>query len=303
MKLKRRIAKACWLMFLSFLAISIISAQETTKVGVITKSVENMYSKPSEQVDVVSQALLGTTVKILKIEKNNQQGDWYYLETPDTYQGWVKSQAVRLLSEGEKAYASEGQVIEITSLIAYIYSSPDVTKQKPLMMAPISAVLKLDKFEGRWGEVTLPCGRQAFIQMGDGEIKQAPFKRSRLTTEQMVSLAKRFLGLPYFWGGTSPLGIDCSGYVQLIYRLSGIEILRDADIQYSQSGLLEVSKGQERAGDLVFFGRKSITHVGMMINQKEFIHATTNQKPVVQISNLYDDYWQTIYVGSRRPKD
>lgn len=247
--------------------------------------------------------MLGTTVKILKIENNNQQGDWYYLETPDSYQGWVKSQAVRLLSAGEKAYASEGQVIEITSLIAYIYSSPDVTKQKPLMFAPISTVLKLDKFEGRWGEVILPCGRRAFIQMGDGEIKQAPFRRPRLTAEQMVSLAKRFLGLPYFWGGTSPLGIDCSGYVQLIYRLSGIEILRDADIQYSQSGLLEVPKGQEKAGDLVFFGRKSITHVGMMISQKEFIHATTNQRPVVQISNLHEDYWQKIYVGCRRPKD
>ncbi|MBC7360877.1 MAG: C40 family peptidase [Candidatus Aminicenantes bacterium] len=284
-----------------FLTASVFS-QENIRLGVVTKSVENMYSKPSHQVDVVSQALLGTTVKILQTQKDDQQNDWYYIETPDTYQGWIDGRAVRVYKEGEKPYASEGQVIEITSLFAYIYSTPDVTKQKPLLMAPISTVLEIGKYEERWGEVTLPCGHKGYIQVGDGQIKQAPFRRPRLNPDQMVALAKRFLGLPYFWGGTSPLGLDCSGFVQLIYRLSGVEILRDADIQFSKSGLMEVPKGQEKAGDLVFFGKNSITHVGMMISDKEFIHATTHDRPVVQISNLYDEYWQKLYQGCRRPK-
>ncbi len=271
--------------------------------GVIVSPVENMYSRADHQADVVSQALLGTTVKILKSEKDAKRQTWYRVETPDTYQGWVSGKALRLYDQEEKPYASEGQVIEITSLLAYLYSGPDVTRQKPLLFAPISSVLVLEKFEGRWGEVILPDKRKAFIQMGDGQVKQAPFARPRLSPEQMVELARRFLGLPYFWGGTSPLGLDCSGYVQLIYRLSGLEILRDADIQFTRSGLLEVPRGQEKAGDLVFFGRKSIGHVGMMINESEFIHATTNQKPVVQISSLYDEYWQSIYQGARRPKD
>ncbi len=277
--------------------------QPEATAGVIINPVENMYSRADDQADVVSQALLGTTVKILKTEKTAKGNTWYQIETPDTYQGWVSGRALRLYGPDEKAYASEGQVIEITSLFAYLYSTPDVTKQKPLLFAPISSVLVLEKFEGRWGEVILPDNRKAFIQMGDGQVKQAPFQRPRLSPEQMVELARRFLGLPYFWGGTSPLGLDCSGYVQLIYRLSGLEILRDADIQFTKSGLLEVPRGQEKAGDLVFFGRKSISHVGMMISEREFIHATTNQKPVVQISNLYDEYWQSIYQGARRPKD
>lgn len=276
---------------------------QAATAGVIINPVENMYSRADDQADVVSQALLGTTVKILRSEKDTKRQVWYQIETPDTYQGWVSGQALRLYGPDEKAYASEGQVIEITSLFAYLYSTPDVTKQKPLLFAPISSVLVLEKFEGRWGEVLLPDNRKAFIQMGDGQVKQAPFQRPRLSPEQMVELARRFLGLPYFWGGTSPLGLDCSGYVQLIYRLSGLEILRDADIQFTKSGLLEVPKGQEKTGDLVFFGRKSISHVGMMISEREFIHATTNQKPMVQISNLYDDYWQSIYQGARRPKD
>ncbi|HEK86471.1 MAG: C40 family peptidase [Candidatus Saccharicenans sp.] len=276
--------------------------QENLPSGVVLNSVENMYSHPSSEVDVVSQALIGTTIKILKTQNDKAGATWYYIETPDTYHGWIEGRAIRLYKPGEKSYASEGQVIEITSLMAYIYASPDVTKQKPLTMAPISTVLEIGKYEGRWGEVTLPSGQKGYIQVGDGQIKQAPFKRPRLSPEEMVALAKRFLGLPYFWGGTSPLGLDCSGYVQLIYRLSGLEILRDADIQFTQSGLLEVPKGQERAGDLVFFGQKGISHVGMMINEREFINATTHEKPIVQIGNLYDEYWQKIYQGCRRPK-
>lgn len=278
-------------------------AKDTPVAGVIITPVENMYSRADDQVDVVSQALLGTTVKILKSEKTAGKQVWYQVETPDTYQGWVSGRALRLYAPEEKPYAAEGQVIEITSLMAYIYAVPDVTQQKPLLFAPISSVLVLDKYEGRWGQVILPDNRRAHIQMGDGLVRQAPFQRPRLSPEQMVELARRFLGLPYFWGGTSPLGLDCSGYVQLIYRLSGVEILRDADIQFTSSGLLEVPKGQERMGDLVFFGRKSISHVGMMINEREFIHATTNQRPLVQISNLYNEYWQNIYQGCRRPGD
>ncbi|MGQ9802142.1 MAG: C40 family peptidase [Candidatus Saccharicenans sp.] len=278
-------------------------AKEPPSAGVIITPIENMYSRADDQADVVSQALLGCTVKIIESNKTSSRQVWYKVETPDTYQGWVSGPALRLYAPDEKPYASEGQVIDITSLMANIYATPDVTKQKPLLFAPISSVLVLEKYEERWGQVILPDNRRGYIQMGDGVVRQAPFQRSRLSPDQMVELAKRFLGLPYFWGGTSPLGLDCSGYVQLIYRLSGVEILRDADIQFTSSGLLEVPKGQERTGDLVFFGRQRISHVGMMINEREFIHATTNQRPLVQISNLYDEYWQSIYQGCRRPKN
>ena len=116
----------------------------------------------------------------------------------------------------------------------------------------------------------------------------------------MIALSKRFIGLPYTWGGMSPLGLDCSGFAQLVYKMSGIPILRDAGIQMTQSGLVEVPKGQEKPGDLVFFGRAvdRISHVGMMIEDGNFINATTSGAPIVQIDRLAEERWMKIYQGA-----
>lgn len=273
--------------------------------AVVINAVENMHSRSTSSSDVVSQALLGDNVHILKKERNADGEDWYQVETPDTYKGWIISSALRLLKPGEKPYASSGKIFVVTGLLANTYREPDVTKRKPAKVAPISAVLEIvGERDARWLEVNLPCGSRVWIQRGDGEVREAPLVWSRKSTEDMVALSKRFIGLPYFWGGTSPLGLDCSGFVQLIYKMGGIPILRDADIQFEGSGLAEVAAGDEAAGDLVFFGsaKNKIGHVGMMIDAEYFINATVHETPTVRIDRLKDAYWQKIYQGARRAK-
>jgi cell wall-associated NlpC family hydrolase len=273
--------------------------------AVVINAVENMHSRSTASSDVVSQALLGNNVRILKKERNADGEDWYQVETPDTYKGWVVSSALRFLKPGEKIYASSGKIFVVTALLANTYREADVTKHKPVKVAPISAVLEVvGERDARWLEVNLACGTKVWIQRGDGEVREAPLVWPRTSPEDMVVLSKRFIGLPYFWGGTSPLGFDCSGFVQLIYKMGGSPILRDADIQFEGSGLVEVAAGDEAAGDLVFFGsaKNKIGHVGMMIDAEHFINATTHEKPVVRIDRLKDAYWQKIYQGARRPK-
>ena len=271
--------------------------------AVVTSAVENMHRRSTDDSDVVSQAILGTNVKLLKKERNADGEDWYEIETPDTYTGWIIGSALQLLKPGAKPYASAGSVFVVTALLANTYREPSVTKHKPVKTAPISAILEITGEQGeRWLETRLPCRTKVWIQRGDGEVREAPWTWPKRTVEEMVALSKRFVGLPYTWGGTSPLGFDCSGFVQLIYKMGGIPILRDADIQMEKSGLAEVVKGQEQAGDLVFFGSRSIGHVGMMIDGELFINATTSDAPIVQIDRLKDEYWQKIYRGARRPK-
>lgn len=273
--------------------------------AVVTGAVENMHSRSSASADVVSQAILGTNVKLLKKERNSDGEDWWQVETPDTYQGWIVSSALRFLKPDEKPYASAGKVFVVSSLLANTYREPSVTKHKPVKTAPIGAVLEIVGEKGeRWLEVSLPCGTRAWIQKGEGDGREAPWTWPRTSVEDMVALSKRFIGLPYTWGGTSPFGLDCSGFVQLVYTLSGISILRDADIQMTKSGLLDVAAGDERAGDLVFFGsaKDKIGHVGMMVDAEYFINATVHETPTVRIDRLKDAYWQKIYQGARRAK-
>ena len=237
--------KTVFVLSLIFLTVRLTSGAEVLRTAVVTKAVENMYSGPDDTVNVVSQALLGTNVKILASDKNAKGEEWFRIETPDTYEGWIVGTSLRLMSEGQKAYASEGTVFEVTSLLANIYSTDNVTKRKPLTVAPIGVCLEAGNCGEIWCEIKLPCGTMAWVQKGDGEIRDAASPRKKLLPDETAALAKRFLGLPYYWGGSSPYGFDCSGYVQLLYRLSGIDILRDAGIQMTKSGLAEVPAGQE----------------------------------------------------------
>ncbi len=274
--------------------------------AVVLSTAENMFSASNTDVDVVSQALLGDNVQVLKTERNSRGEDWYYVQTPDTYKGWVIGTSLRFLKPGEKPYASQGKVFEVTALMANTYRESDVTKHKPVKVAPISSVLEVvSQKNDRWFEVLLPCGTKAWVQAGDGNVIDGPKTWARRPVEEMVAESKRLLGVPYLWGGCSPLGLDCSGFVQLVYKRAGIPILRDADIQMTKSGLVEVPKGGEQAGDLVFFGGAidRIGHVGMMIDAEHFINATTYKTPCVRIDLLKEERWQKIYQAARRPKD
>ena len=148
-------------------------------------------------------------------------------------------------------------------------------------------------------EVRLPDGRTAWIQNSDVIRDPKP-----LTIDESIALAKRFLGLPYLWGGRSSYGYDCSGFTQMLVRSRGINMPRDADLQAAWEGIAAVDRKELRAGDLLFFGGSAdkITHTGMYIGGGEFIHDTTNGHPVIQISRLDDQPWTRLLVACRRVK-
>jgi cell wall-associated NlpC family hydrolase len=270
--------------------------------AVVTRTVENMYSAPNADRDVVSQAFLGQTVGILKT-----RGAFVKVETPDRYQGWIAVRALsRYASAKAKRYAAQGRVAEVRSLVANVYREADVTTARPRAQAPLSA--RLEVLEGplqeRWYKVRLPGGQSGFVQKGDVDVVEATSPRPLGSGEDLVATARRLLGAPYLWGGMTPLGIDCSGFVSLVHRVHGRVLLRDANLQFADPRAEVVERTDLRPGDLVFFGGAAnrITHVGLYLGDGRFINATTYETPVVREDRLDDAHWAPLYQGARRPR-
>ena len=116
----------------------------------------------------------------------------------------------------------------------------------------------------------------------------------------IVDTAKKYLGAPYVWGGMSPSGFDCSGFVNYVYKLCGYSMSRVASSIYYNNGTY-VDKADLQPGDLVFFSSSSssIGHVGIFISGSQFIHSSSGTGSVV-ISDLDSTYYQTHYVGAKR---
>lgn len=296
-----------WCALALFAALSVPGVFAKNSVYVVMVPVANMFSGPSEQTDVVSQAIYGSNVILL-----TARGEWCRIQTADHYRGWVPSRHLRLVQSGA-GYATAGEIVQVESLFANIYREPDITRHKPVVTIPFETRLVVipdapgkdspgknaKRAHDGWLQVRLPDKRSEWIQASDVVADPKP-----LSISESIELAKRFLGLPYLWGGTSSFGFDCSGFTQMLVRARGFNMPRDADKQAAWKGVLPVDRKDLQPGDLLFFGSspRTITHTGMFIGDGQFIHDSTSGHPVVQINRLDDEPWNHLLVASRRVK-
>ena len=264
--------------------------------GTVNEPVANMYSRPTVDADVVSQSIYGSHVSY-----REQQAGWVKVQSFDKYTGWMEIS--RLKEADSKAYASTGKTAWVSSLFAHLYREQNVTRHQPVITLPFESTLEVvAEPEGngkRWLQVRLVDDRNVWVQRGD-----LSFTPNQLNVDQVIELSKRFLGLPYTWGGTSSFGYDCSGFTQMLCRRQGVMLPRDAGPQAEWDGVKAVERGALQAGDLLYFGAqaKKITHTGLYIGDGQFIHAAVSGRPVVQISRLDDQPWTKLFISARRPK-
>ncbi len=263
--------------------------------AIVLPPVVNMFEAADAHSPVVSQAVLGMTVQV-----DETRNGWALVETPDRYQGWMRAVALRQSAPPFRGTRRDS-ALEVVSLFANVYREPDVTSAAPIVSAPLLARFDLLEDAWEWKKVALPDGRAGWVHGGD--VAPAGARPPSLDRpDAIAATAMRFLGLPYLWGGTTPFGLDCSGLTQLVYRLHGFLLPRDADLQIADQRLRPVGPDARRTGDLVFFGpeEKSITHVGLALGGGDFVSATTYRAPVVRVDSLEDPYWAGLYRGARR---
>ncbi|MGC8785118.1 MAG: NlpC/P60 family protein [Armatimonadota bacterium] len=294
--------------------------------AVVVHNVVKMHAQPNGESEQVSQTILGHT--LLLSTPPAPEENWLKVQTDDNYTGWVRRKQVRLLGEDEE-YPTQGQAYRVNALWAFVREKPDI--QAPhLTIAPMSAWLEGLEWHGDWLHVRLPDGCEGWVSVQDvtsqwvtvtriGSLRVEGMVISRgESTERyvvpragwqnaLVYTAKRLLGVPYLWGGSSPFGLDCSGFVQLVYRMCGLVIPRDADLQAEFDRTIEVSLADVQPGDLIFFAggndqhRRTITHVGMIVDGEHFIHSSGGVG--VNITPLDEPYYRSILWGVRRVID
>lgn len=131
----------------------------------------------------------------------------------------------------------------------------------------------------------------------DGIVGHATAREIKV--DQLLQMAKGYIGVPYVWGGTSPSGFDCSGFTHYVYLKNGITISRTTELQYNQGTW--ISKSALRPGDLVFFTtyKPGPSHVGIYLGNGQFIHASSGAGKVT-ISDINKAYYAERYIGAKR---
>ncbi|MBI2407711.1 MAG: C40 family peptidase [Gemmatimonadetes bacterium] len=244
-------------------------------LGIVKVSVGNVRSNPAHSAELATQVMMGMVVKLLK-----RQGDWFYVQGPDQYLGWLEAAAMHRTTQAGADAWLHGPRVVTTAYFGVVHAKPDTTSL-PVSDAVPGVVFKDDGVKGKWRAVETPDGRKGFVQrtlVAD----YAKWKATRkLTADNVEATAKRFIGVPYLWGGTSPKGMDCSGFTKNVFRLNGLELNRDANQQATMGVDVAVADDYShlKKGDLLFFGRKAtadqaerITHVGIWLEGKQIIH-------------------------------
>lgn len=247
-------------------------------MGVVSVSVANIRTKPGHGSEMGTQALLGTSVRLLKMDR----GGWYLVQTPDDYLGWSDDHIVRMTPEECRAWVAKPKVI-VTVEYAVVRSGLDQSSDA-VSDVSLGGLLGWIRDVGSGFEVEFPDGRKGYLPATAAEPFTPWVDRAEDTPERIVATAKRFFGVPYLWGGTSAKGVDCSGFTKMVYYMNGVVLPRDAN-QQAEVGVPVDTKedfSSVRPGDLLFFGRKAtdqrparVTHVGISLGGMRFIHASS----------------------------
>jgi len=220
--------------------------------GISEISIIPVRKEPSEKSEQVTQILFGETYEILE-----EQLKWSYVKlTFDKYEGWIDNKMITPLDP-----KSFNEMINRSSYITKQYTETivHVDKNEIINLPPGCTLPNFDADNNHFS-----------IHKNNYLLNNNPSNNADIS-----DLCKTFLNAPYQWGGKNPLGIDCSGFVQVIYKILGIKLPRDAGMQVTLGQTINFI-GEVATGDLAFFDDEegSIIHMGIILNKDEIIHAS-----------------------------
>jgi hypothetical protein len=223
--------------------------------GICNLSIVPVRAEPSDRSEMVSQLLLGEHFTVLE-----SHAKWLKIQLAwDAYVGWISNKQFYPLSEAqfnELNNTHPSMVADIAHVIVH-----QLTKETIAVV--MGSVLPL------YSKNSFFLGKEAYKY--EGTLQGIVSKNVR---HAVIEASYLYLNSPYLWGGKSPFGIDCSGFTQMVYKLCGLKILRDASQQAQMGAPLSFIE-EALPGDLAFFDNEEgkIIHVGIVLKNNKIIHA------------------------------
>jgi hypothetical protein len=219
--------------------------------GICNLAIIPLRLEPSDKSEIVSQVLFGEHFEIIE-----QLKQWSRIKMQfDDYEGWVDSKQYKTISETNFKQLSEEAIILNGDLVDYITDHNNL-----LIPIPLGASI-------------------SFLSNSEINTSNYNFEGTKISgvkpKSELIRTAFMYLSAPYLWGGKNPFGIDCSGFTQMVYKLNGYKLLRDAPQQAKQGEALSFIEESE-PGDLAFFDNDegNIIHVGIIMEDNYIIHAS-----------------------------
>lgn len=272
--------------------VRVLRGEEPARRQVHT-SMTGLYREPSWLAEQQTQLLNGAVVEVLEDRET-----WSFVRQSDGYLGWAYRGYL-----GPADGAAEPTHM-VAAPVGLLRESPTA---EALMASRVFAGTMVSATAGAagWAEVTLAGGLCGYLLAT--ELRPLPLEPGDGTRAQLVTDALPYMGVPYLWGGNTALGIDCSGYAQLLHKLAGVVIPRDADRQYLAGTPVEPPF---RAGDLLYFGgpggHRRVSHVGVSLGPDydpdgwRIIHSSRSRNGVYVDDVQAGGWLQERYLGARR---
>jgi hypothetical protein len=253
--------------------------QAKPKLLTVSTNLAGVFRQPSRRTERVSEVLNGVIVEQLM-----EQDGWAFVRQMDGYLGWIY-----------RPYLTESPPPPpthiVTEPVSLLYAEPG-TDANLVSRVMVGTKVAVTAVSDSWSHLVLAGERDGWVPTAHLRALDSLPQDENGRRHQMVADSKPFIGVQYLWGGSTAQGIDCSGLVQVLHRMVGIDILRDADMQLDAGTPVEPPF---KAGDLLFFGsdkgKRSITHVAMSLGGWKVIHSSGRRNGV-----YYEDDVQTSWL-------
>ena len=287
MVLSKNLKKAVGMIVMTgLLSLQVSAATATVKANVL-----NVRQAPS-----TASAVLGAVYNGEKIEVTDNNGEWATI----LFNNNTAYVAQQYITMDEPTYEKRTVNASLLNIRSGSSLNHAVVGQAPYGVT----VDLLEAVDSEWAKISYNgvtgyvARKYLSLRTTGNTTSRSGTRPSLYDNSSLIEFAKEYIGVPYVYGGTTPAGFDCSGFVQYVFSNFGVKLSRTTYTQVNEG--VYVAKENLKMGDLVFFGTASnVSHVGIYISDGNFIHAS-RPGDTVKINSLYSDYYVRNYYTARR---